>query len=157
MQQQHTMRKLLEFAVQLEENGEAFYRRASLAATRKSIQTLFETLVQEEQKHKEVFQTMMQTLTENYTAEELSTDEYTAYLESYATDAIFSSTHGSEVSLMSNAAAAIDFALQRERDSIWYYHEMKLLVPVSEHAHVDAIIKEERKHIVLLRNARKDL
>lgn len=156
MQQQYTIRELLGLAMKIEENGEAFYRHAAQTATRNSIRTLFETLVLEEQKHKTIFQTMMNALPE-HTAEGLYTDEYTAYLGGYAEDAIFSSTHGSEVSLMSNAAAAIDFALQRERDSIWYYHEMKLLVPVSEHAHVDTIIKEERKHIVMLRNVRKDL
>jgi rubrerythrin len=40
-------------------------------------------------------------------------------------------------------------------DSILYYHEIKRFVPASQHATLDQIIEEERKHFAKLSEVKK--
>jgi len=54
-----------------------------------------------------------------------------------------------------DTVAAFDFAMQRELDSILYYHEIKNLIPQAQHEAVDKIIEEERKHYALLCDMKK--
>ena len=49
----------------------------------------------------------------------------------------------------------MDFAIKRELDSILYYHEIKRLVPVAQHAAIEQIIEEERKHFSALTEMKK--
>ena len=56
---------------------------------------------------------------------------------------------------MATVLLAIDFALQRELDSILYYQEMRAFVPERHFPTIDAIIAEERKHFAILSEARK--
>ncbi|HEX7416151.1 MAG TPA: hypothetical protein VF305_03085, partial [Smithellaceae bacterium] len=60
-----------------------------------------------------------------------------------------------ELSKVTDTFAAFDFAIKRELDSILYYHEIKKLVPATQHAILDQIIDEERKHFALLTEMKK--
>jgi len=62
-----------------------------------------------------------------------------------------------QLSKIKNTAAALDFAIQRELDSILYYHEIKKLVPAAQHDTLEKIIKEERKHFLSLTAMKKGL
>jgi len=45
--------------------------------------------------------------------------------------------------------------MQRELDSILYYHEVKNLVPAAQHEAIEKIIEEERKHYTTLLEMKK--
>jgi rubrerythrin len=45
--------------------------------------------------------------------------------------------------------------MQRELDSILYYHEIKNLVPQAQHDTIEKIIIEERKHYAALDDMKK--
>lgn len=60
-----------------------------------------------------------------------------------------------EISRVKDTPSAINFGIQRELDSILYYHEIKNFVPKSQHKLIDKIIDEERKHFSKLTRLRK--
>jgi len=62
---------------------------------------------------------------------------------------------GSLKATLASAISAIDFAIGREMDSILYYQEVRAFVPERQKEVVDRIIEEERKHFIMLSNARK--
>jgi rubrerythrin len=78
--------------------------------------------------------------------------EYAAYLHNYVDNAIIFKKEAldRELAKVKDTDSALDFAIQREMDSILYYHEIKGIVPAHEHATVDKIIEEERRHVAML-------
>ena len=60
-----------------------------------------------------------------------------------------------QLSAVTDTPSALDFAMQRELDSILYYHEIKNLVPQAQHETIEKIIEEERKHYAMLLDAKK--
>ncbi len=60
-----------------------------------------------------------------------------------------------ELAKLRNEAAALDFAIQRELDSIHYYREMREMLPAGECAAIDRIIAEEKEHFIRLSALRK--
>jgi rubrerythrin len=60
-----------------------------------------------------------------------------------------------QLAKVKDTSAAVDFAIQRELDSILYYHEIKNLVPTTQHETIEKIIVEERKHYAALVDMKK--
>jgi rubrerythrin len=142
---------VLRFAVRIEEDGEAFYRKAALAAGDKSVSDLFSSLADEEIKHKGIFQDMLSKV-ETVAAAETYDGEYAAYLQNYIDDkVIFTKDKGEAASSEAkDTLSAILFAMQREADSILYYHESKQFIAEKFYGTIDKIIAEERKHFTRL-------
>jgi len=51
----------------------------------------------------------------------------------------------------------VNFAIDRESDSILFYSEIKNLVPEKQQGKVDEIIYEERRHFVMLSDFKKEV
>src|SRR5512139_3629460 len=75
-------RDIIQFAVRIEEDGEVFYRKASLAAQDKDIKDLFNLLANEEVQHKALFRDMLSNMEAHQPAETYD-GEYAAYLGDY--------------------------------------------------------------------------
>ena len=56
----------------------------------------------------------------------------------------------------SSVTEALDFAIQREMDSILYYQEIKKLVDTRHTDAIDLIIGEERMHFAILSRLRRE-
>ena len=138
---------VLQFAVRIEEDGEAFYRKAALAIGDKDIRDLFLLLADEEIKHKVIFQDMLSKV-ESVAPAETYDGEFAAYLHNYIDDkVIFTNSKQEEVSSdAKDTVSAILFAIQREADSILYYHESKQFIAEKFYGIIDKVIAEERKH-----------
>lgn len=147
---------VLQFAIRLEENGEAFYRRAAATADDRGVAELFSHLAEEEIKHKKIFQDLFSRVQWVEPAQTYE-GEYLAYLKNYMDGKIvFSADSKDELPEINGTGAALDFAIQRELDSILYYQELKAFVAQKDFGSVDAIIAEERKHFALLSQAKKN-
>jgi len=142
---------VVEFAIRIEENGANFYRFAVQIAKDESIKNLFEQLANAELHHKKTFEKIFAAMDVAAPPEGYD-GEYAAYMHSYVDNAIIFKKEAldRELTKVSDSASALDFALQREMDSILYYHEIKRLVPAHEHATIDKIIEEERRHVAML-------
>jgi len=83
--------------------------------------------------------------------------EFSAYLRSYVDNNIIFTKEimDKQLSNIKSTADALDFAIQRELDSILYYHEIKKLVPAGQHEAIEKIIEEERKHFLSLTAMKK--
>lgn len=147
---------VVRFAVRIEEDGELFYRDAAGMSDNGAAKALFLRLADEEVGHKKIFEEMAQALGE-YTPAETYQGEYLAYLRDYIDGkVIFRRDMKNAVRLMGTVLSALDFAIQRELDSVLYYQELKAFVPERHYATIDAIIAEERKHFAILSQVRKD-
>lgn len=146
---------VLEFAVRIEEDGETFYRKAALTAGNKDVGDLFSLLADEEIKHKEIFRDMLSKV-EAVAPAETYDGEFAAYLHNYIDGkVIFTKNKEEEASSVAkNTLSAILFAMQREADSILYYHESKQFIAEKYYTIIDKIIAEERKHFSRLSELR---
>jgi len=125
---------------------------------KKSREKTFAELAEAEVNHKRTFEKLLASveksnLTESYEG------EYGAYLRSYVDNNLIFTKEvmDKQLSKIKDTAAALDFAIQRELDSILYYHEIKKLVPAAQHDTLEKIIEEERKHFQSLTAMKKCL
>jgi rubrerythrin len=140
--------EVFDIAIQLEENGERFYRQAVLHVTDENLQKLLIWLAEQEMHHRELFVEMKSTFKrapEDRWAEEASG----AILQSamgehgFSLDEVDFSTIPSEEALMK---VAIGF----EQDGILFYELISSFVTdAATHMELERIIQEERAHIGL--------
>jgi rubrerythrin len=147
---------VVEVAIRIEENGINFYKFAEQIAKQEEAKKLFAHLAQAEVTHKKTFESIFAKM-EKYNPPESYAGEYSAYLRSYVDNNIIFTKEAmdKELSNVKDTIAAFDFAIKRELDSILYYHEIKKLVPASQHEVLEQIIEEERKHFVALTEMKK--
>lgn len=143
-------REVLKTAVTIEANGEKFYTELAGGMKDEKLKRVFLFLAGEEKAHREVFEAQLARAGDLKAARPFY-NEYFAYLSAYVDSDIFSFRKlEGKISSLKNILSAVDFALQRELESISYYQEMKIWVPAVEHFFLDRIISEERHHFMKL-------
>jgi rubrerythrin len=147
---------VLQFAIRIEENGEAFYRKAASIVKDGEVKKLFDHLADEEIKHREFFKHLLDDVG-RYRSDITFTDEYMAYIKDYADSKVVFTKEVMEekLSRVKDEKAALDLAIQMELDSILYYHEIKGFIIEREHKTIDRIIEEERRHFNRLSEIKK--
>jgi len=150
--------ELLEFAIQIEKNGEVFYLKVSKNISSYEIRETFLYLAEEEINHRKLYEELLKTV-EDYQPKEIYPDEYFKYLRAYADQHIFVKKEEIEekASKVKSEIEAIDIGIGFEKDSILFYLEMRNLVSDREKAVIDKIIEEERKHYNKLVEVKKIL
>ncbi len=149
--------EIYQFAVKIEENGEKFYREMTKKLDNPKIKELFTFLADEEVEHKAIFNNLLSKF-EKYDPPESYPREYFAYLEAYTENIVFSfSKFDDDISKINDMETALRFAINKELDTIQYFQEMKNLVHQSENEKIEAIIEEERKHVVKLFEIQREL
>jgi rubrerythrin len=149
--------EIFQIAMKIEENGETFYKHACTVTDDGKMKDMFNFLADEEVKHKTTFEGMLSKI-EHYEPPERYPGEYFAYLRAYAESLVFSPEKlQAEMAKVTDAGAAVEFAIQREIESILYYLEAKGLVPESQKGEIDRILDEERRHYLNLLEVKKSL
>ena len=151
-----TASDIVEVAIRIEENGINFYKFAEQIAKQEEAKNLFAHLAQAEVAHKKTFEGIFAKM-EKYDPPEQYAGEYSAYLRSYVDNNLIFTKEimDKQLANVKDTVAAFDFAMQRELDSILYYHEIKNLVPAAQHEAIEKIIEEERKHYAALCDMKK--
>lgn len=154
--------EVFEMAVQIEENGAAFYRRAAeLHADDPSRELLIEFAAMEDE-HRRTFARMREAVSggPETTSSFDPNDEAALYLDAMA------DSHGGEGAPSVTAALtgeeSIDdilrTALSLEKESILFYLGLKPMVPPQlGREQVDRIIDEEKGHVAQLAQKRREL
>ena len=147
---------IVEVAVRIEENGITFYNFAEKIAKTEDAKKIFAQLALAEAAHKRTVEKLLSQI-ETYTPPERYAGEYADYLRNYVdNNLIFTKdVMDKQLSQVTDTVGAFDFAMQRELDSILYYHEVKNLVPAAQHEAIEKIIEEERKHYQMLNQMKK--
>lgn len=151
--------EIFEIALKIEEHGEKFYNHAAASIAKDAdLKGLFEFLASEEAKHKSTFSAMLSKI-EQYQPPESFPGEYFEYLGAYAENLIFSDEEFDAImKRITDPGEAVEFAIQREIQSVLYYIEMKNLVPAGpQQAEIDKIINEERRHYLKLNEIKKNM
>ncbi len=148
---------VVNFAIRIEENGERFYREAAEIITNQPVKELFGRLAEEETVHRKTFERLLSGLGD-YQPPETYEGEYIAYLKDFIDGKAVFKDHPKipQLEKASSIAGALDFAIQREVDSILYYQEIKKFVGARHTEAIDRIIAEERMHFAFLSKLRRE-
>lgn len=150
--------EIFEIAIQVEKHGEKFYRHAATICDDEKIKEMFEFLANEEVKHRKTIDGMLSKI-EHYEPPEKYPGEYCEYLTAYAENQVFSDKEFDEkMKEIDTVADAIEFAIEKEIQSILYYLEMRNLVPEGpQRKEIDRLVEEERRHYLRLNEAKRTL
>ncbi|MCG8473061.1 MAG: ferritin family protein [Desulfobacterales bacterium] len=143
--------EIFEMAEQIERNGAKYYREAAEAVTNEADKKFLTELAEMEDDHEVTFGDLRKGLTDAQ-KEPLTFDpegEATQYLKALADTRVFFE----KVMDISSIEGILKGAITAEKDSIVFYLGMKEMVSETRgKERIDAIIKEEMKHIKLLSN-----
>ena len=141
--------EIFEMALQIEKNGEKFYRESARKVRDSEAEDLLTRLADMEVEHQKIFKGMKSALTE---ADQKAmtydpNNEAGLYLASLANTKVFSEKNLDT----SKLEGVFKSALAAEKDSIAFYLGMKDLVPTGTGKEkIEEIIKEEMRHIRIL-------
>lgn len=147
--------EVLKMAIHIESNGAAFYRKAAGMQTDAKNRKFLEGLAAMEDQHKKTFTEMRKTLTEKDKEEKVFDpyNEASQYLASMA-DTLGGEGSPSAADALTGSETLEDIlktAIGLEKDSILFYLGLKDKVsPKYGKEKIDAIIKEEKRHVAQL-------
>lgn len=144
--------EVYQIAIKIEENGMKFYSDWAKKVEDKKLKDIFSALSYAEVEHKKTFEKMLKEI-ENYQPQEIYPEEYFQYLRAYADDLVFKI----QKMEINSIVDALNFAIEREKDSILYYQEVKNILPQTQHKEIEKIINEERKHFLDLTHIKNSL
>jgi rubrerythrin len=148
--------EVYDMAIQTEHNGTAFYEAAAQAARTDEVRKLMTMLGLAEVQHEQTFRAMRQE-----SDAEPPGEVYAGETEEYVNALLFSrvlpnsETGTKAVAAMATDVEAIDFALRFEKDTILFMYEMRELVEAAEAARIDALIAQEKNHVLSLSRMRE--
>jgi rubrerythrin len=149
---------IVEVAIRIEENGAEFYRTAAGIVKNNEVKALFSCLAEEEGKHRQIFIEIRTAMTPSIPQEGYD-EQYAAYLRSYVDHILVFKEEAlaKELKKVHDETSAFDFAIQREFESILYYHEIRGLLRPDQWEAIGKIIAEERKHFTVLSELKRRL
>ncbi len=134
---------LLNTLIMLETRGNENYMRLAAGARDEKSREMFRTLAVQELKHKAIYEGFKSNLPET----EIADAEYLAYVGLLLKK---------QVPIIGNQTVPEDFeegfqlAVQLEKETIFFLHEVKGLLLPEQREEVDPLIAEERKHLQYL-------
>ncbi|MBN1317276.1 MAG: ferritin family protein [Anaerolineales bacterium] len=140
---------VIEMALQIEKNGEVFYKRVAEKIDSPVIKALFEDLAQQEIYHYQTFEKLAQTAWDSPMLTPSDWQDYLGYLDATVQSAFF---EGSDKSLaladkVTGTKEAIQMAMGFEKETLLFFHDLQNMVPEGEKATVARIIAEEKTHL----------
>lgn len=150
--------EILDMAVQIEQQGIAFYTACREAIDAVEMADLFGDLIGQEEVHAALFARMKEDLADVRLPEGFA-GEYERTAASFVRDRVFDSPEAAadRARRLESAVEAVDWAMEFEQKSIDFYTWIKERVRGSEGTAIDRIIREEQHHIGRLRGLRQDL
>ena len=150
---------VFEIAEQIERNGADFYIRAAELFEDPDICQMFLRLAEWEKQHKQTFALMKKRLSERSPQQSTPEADDLPDPRVMAGLAVFGirSNPAEELRGRLEKTDIIRIAVEKEKDSIVFYHGLKEFVPAgADKGKIDDIIKEEMRHIVILDQSLKE-
>lgn len=150
-----TIKDVLKKAIEMEENGKIFYEYAASIVKKDNVFKVLQVLAEDEVRHKHIFENMLNSVAGESFGEENSTfmkqiNEYISHKSVFDRKKF-----EKEIETAEGILKIIDFAIDREMDSIFYYMTLMAAVKEEQKYLVEKIIDEERKHFIKLNEAKK--
>ncbi|MFW6108032.1 MAG: ferritin family protein [bacterium] len=149
------VRELLRVAVRDERGGQQMYGRLAETAKDAELAETFRWLSEQEKGHERRFQAMLDDLGPAPASSQYP-DEYADYLESVA-QAGGGADLGARAEQTGSDADAVDLAIRFEREQLALQKDIADVLGDRHRAIIDAVLNEERGHLVRLSAAREKL
>lgn len=145
--------EVFEMGMDIEQNGEAYYRKAAELAEKPEIKKIFEDLMVAEQAHYETFKKLRENLPAKDTTPLVSDpdDQGYLYLDALVKSRLFNSVREAEnvCSERCDPISVLQGALTFEKDTILFFTEMKGRTREDlGKSEIDRLIAEEREHVI---------
>lgn len=145
--------EVFEMGMDIETNGEAYYRKAAELSKNEEIGKVFLRLMKEEKKHYEIFKKLREGLPPKSTQPTIADpeDQEYLYLDALVKSRLFNNVHEAEdlASKVGGEIEALRAALIFEKDTILFFQTMKSMTREDlGQSEIDRLIEEERKHVV---------
>jgi rubrerythrin len=134
---------VLDLAVWLEKHGQNFYEKARDKSNDPALQNLFSELAIEEGKHCAIYADLYHLYTGKSAEGEKLLGEYGKFIELLIREI----ARDLELEDMPDQAVLIERALQFEKNTLLYFLEVKSLFHGKSGALIEAICREEKRHI----------
>ena len=145
-----SIREIIEMAIQLEKNAEAFYREALAKMSTPVLEPVLVCLADEEREHAEWFE-RLKGLVEKAEADGKRGEISGAALRGLVGDQKFSLADV-DLSEIDNPQALLELAVEHEKDTILFYQMLQSFIHSPETTkELDEIIAQEDQHIKLLK------
>jgi rubrerythrin len=139
------IREILDLAIQIEENGEALYRRAAADADNAETSALLTWLADEESRHAEFFKEFRDALTLEETHPVLAELKREVFAD--ILDRRTFSLEEKDVAALETAAQVVEASVEFESDTALFYEVLApFVVDEGTAAQLRRIIQEERRH-----------
>jgi len=149
MQGEYILEGMLNALIQMEDAGDALYKRMSEETEDPDLSRVFSILANQEAHHKHMYESYKGILTAKDQVDSVKLE----YLDSLIAKTV---SFLNDENIPDNLDAAIQRATQFEEDTIQFLSEMKILIYPKFHSEIDILIEEERKHLDYLMRLRKE-
>lgn len=140
--------EIINFAIEKEKESAALYEKLANIVSDQKIKELFESMLQDEKEHANFYAQLLNDAPKEQTAGVKEDSEYEAYMQALITAS--RSTSPVNTIDLKDINTILNYAADREKDSILFYVGLKNHVPTSSHNKIEIIIQEEAKHLTKL-------
>lgn len=139
---------VLRWALEIETNGEAFYRAVAAAASDRDVKMLFEDLAYQEERHYHTFERMLAQVKDDSAVGDDS-QAFGAYLRTALADALLGGPDkGLELAKQAvDETSALKAAMAFEKDTLLFFYDLRDMVPKVQQETITAIIDQEKDHL----------
>jgi rubrerythrin len=135
--------EIIKFAIEKEKESYELYKKLAEITDTPKAQNLFNFLKKAELKHEKYYENLLKNI--NLAVPTKEDESFDAYMQELIK---VSRKYSKDLAiLIEDRGAALEYAIEREKDSVLFYAGLKDYVPEVEQAHLDEIIKEESTHI----------
>jgi len=143
---------IVDLAMQVEKNGESFYRTVASTTHSTEIRELFLDLAEQEVKHYATFSRLAASVGEKQWMTDDEWEQYLKYLRTTVQSTFF---EGKDKSLaaareVKDEKQALRTAIGFEKETLLFFYDLRDAVPAIHRTLVNTIVNEEKSHIVRL-------
>jgi rubrerythrin len=156
---QFSIKEIVDIGIQIEENGETFYKIVSDKIKSDKAKDIFIFLANEEIKHVEMFKSIANEVEANQKDDGEYNEDYFSYVKALASEHLFTSKGQGEIlaQKVSTDIEAIEIGINFEKDSIIFYQEMSKMVKDNDLKILNKVIEQEKSHLTKLTSIKQYL
>jgi rubrerythrin len=141
--------EILKMAVQTEEWGFQFYRKAASLVGSPGSRDLFLFLAKEELSHKGIFSRLENVIAEPSKSHPLDWSDLGSYIKAITDSSLFLGRKSEIESIKqgTDEKEIIKKAIEFEKDTLLFFYQMRDIIKTKERPVLNRIISEEKKHI----------
>ena len=146
--------EIVNFAIEREQESYDLYHTLAEKVEQQQAKQVFQTLMNEEKKHKALYTELLATVEQKRTPSADGYDEYDEYMKTL----IDSQRTVKQPPIdLGKILEVLNFAIEREKDAVLFYVGLENYVSEEDRPTIKNIIQEEGSHIVKLSALKKQL